>query len=282
MFECRARFTDAMIHDCLLQIISGLKVMHQMSIIHQQLNDKCLHVSRSNQYYCGYRIIIGGFENSGAVVLGQSPLNPRRPQISWDVRAFYELGKKWHVKKWPLYESLDQYYAWLWLEPIPISITTPSSLLLLVLKVYQDKYPAAKRILYTLNCGQVGHRLLQEPLVVTVTSDAELLAMAVDLQNKAAYYSHAAANTCYRTIIELLELVLWETPEHGNIMELKRYIAGKITYFSPSSDFSLSSFVNVCNSRIKRILAFSAAVRFGLGLAGSTESCASESELESM
>jgi hypothetical protein len=214
--------------DSLRQIVLGLKAMHALGIIHQQLEPKNLFLARSTLFCSGYRVIIGGFYHSGSVFLHQSPLNPTLPTQQMDLDAFYKLGVLWKVPEWPYLNSLLKYESWLWMRPVS-SCFKPSTELLLTLQAYAPKYESVQRMLYVMQCVKAEFRLLNEPYVTTVTpTDADLLAIAVDLKNKAAQYSDGAARFCYRCILELLNLVLWETPEVGKINELRECIASKL------------------------------------------------------
>lgn len=228
MFECAIRFTPGMITDALLQITRGLRVMHGAGIIHQNLNPSVLWVARSNQFVCGHRIIIGGFEKSGARVLGQSPLNPRIPVPEWDIKALYNMGKQWNVSDWPLKITLVEYEGWLWMQPIE-NYFKPSSLLITILSIYKDTNDIAKRLHYVLSCSERGYRLLGEISVAQPSIDAEVLAIAVLLHKRAEKSCKSKADFLYRGIIELLSLVMWETPEIKDIYELKNCIEQKIT-----------------------------------------------------
>jgi hypothetical protein len=214
--------------DCLRQIMHGLKAMHALGIIHQQLEPQHLFLSRSTLFCSGYRVIIGGFYRSGSVFLHQSPLNPTRPTPKIDIDAFFKLGRLWNVADWPCYNNWVEYELWLWMCPV-VSYLKPSKLLLMTLQVYEHKFENVRRMLYVMRCIQDGTRALGEPyLNVILPTDADLLTMAVDLKNKAAGYSDGAARLCYKSILELLDLVLWETPEVSHISELREYITSKL------------------------------------------------------
>jgi hypothetical protein len=215
--------------DCLWQITLGLKAMHKHGIIHQNLIPKNLYLARSTLFCSGFRVVIGGFNKSGSVVLHQSPLNPLRPTPECDIKAFYQLGVHWNIPDWPKYNNLVLYEAWCWLQPVA-SCLKPSELLLMTLRVYEHKFPSARRMLYVLRSINAGFRELETEQLDTVTStDADLLAMAVDLQDKAEHYSTGAARLCHRCILELLDYVLWETPEANLITEMRDAIATKLT-----------------------------------------------------
>lgn len=210
--------------DCMRQVLRGLRVMHKHGIYHQNLRAEALYICRSNLFCSGYRVVIGDFSKSGAVFLHQSPLNPQRPSADMDIAAFYTLGRKWEIRDWPCYNTLQQYEVWLVLQPVYGRIV-PSRILLLTLRAFADRYPLAARMLYVMRCIQDQIYMANEPIIASVTaSDAELLAMAVELQECAKKYSKTAARLCYDSIIELLDLVLWETPEIGTIIELREYI----------------------------------------------------------
>ena len=227
MVQCAIRFTPRMITDALLQITRGLRFMHNKGIIHQNLNPSVLWVTRSNQFVCGHRIVIGGFEKSGKRVLGQSPLNPNIPLPDWDIQALYDMGKIWNATNWPRKYSLCEYEGWLWMQPIE-NYLQPSSLLMTVLCIYKDFGDIAKRLHYVYTCSKLGYRLLGEPEVTTPCIEADILAIAVHIYKNAEKSSKRKAAFLYQSVIELLSLVMWETPEIKDIYELKTFIEQKI------------------------------------------------------
>jgi hypothetical protein len=224
---CKSLFTQMMLPDAFLQITTGLQAMHKVGIIHQALNDQVIYVVRNNQYCCGYLLIIGGFAKSGARVLGQSSLNPTRPAPDWDVAAFYELGLCYKIDDWPRFHNLCYYQAWLWMKPVAYRFE-PSERLICTLYAYQKHYPVAQRMLYIFKCAKAGMRCLNEVPMLVYPCDAQLLAIAESLQNR-SYKCDATVTKCLnQSILELLTLVLWETPEVKEIYELKQYIQSQV------------------------------------------------------
>lgn len=226
--DCLPFFTDNMLYDALLQVADGLHLMHKAGVVHQRLSERAIYVVRNVQQLCGFLLIIGKFEYSGGRVLGQSLLNPERPTPAWDIDALYQMGLRFKLPNWPRLESLDAYRAHLWLMPVEYPLPH-SSVLRAIVECHKDDYPVAQRLCYVLTCAKYKQRVLKEQPMVVYPSDAELLAMCVILQRRAEVcIDLQAANVYYTAILELMELILWETPEHAYIMDLKDYIGSLI------------------------------------------------------
>jgi hypothetical protein len=223
--ECLPFFTNDMLCDALLQVAEGLHQMHKVGIIHQQLSEDAIYVVRNVQQLCGFLMVVGNFEFSGARVFGQSLLNPQRPTPAWDVNAFYNMGVRLDIPNWPKLNSLDAYRAYLWMKPVEYPLPH-SNVLRAVMDCNKELHPVAQRLCYVFKCATYKHRVLHEHKMLVYPSDAELLAICVQLQKRAEQCINInAANVFYHAILEIMELILWETPERAYIMELKEYIS---------------------------------------------------------
>ena len=221
--ESRKDFTTFAYVDFLYQLTFALSALHGNGIVHQDLRPANILICRSNQYCSGFSVVLGGFENSGREVLGQSPLNPFRPSIDTDLRAFHELGQLWKIPDWPQHDSLIDYRAWLWMQPVS-QVPTPTlrtALLQHTLDLYTLQLPAARRVLYVLRCALAGRRLLGAPEPQIHASDAELLGIVVELERQNRKLAPGWRRIISMVVHDMLDLISWETAESGTIDELR-------------------------------------------------------------
>lgn len=207
--------------DFLYQLSFALETLHGIGIIHQNVTPANIWVCRSNQYCSGYLVVLGGFSRSGRGFFGQSPLNPRRPTVQLDVAAFYQLGITWKIPDWPQLETLPAYQAWMWMQPCAEKPGVPFFLTLHILELFGPRYPAAARIAYVIRCNSVGRRILKSTPPQIYPSDAELLDIIAKLDLLILRLDVKWHKNIYRVILDLLDLVAWETPEADTIAALR-------------------------------------------------------------
>lgn len=213
-------FTIDIYVDFLYQITFGINALHSVGIFHQDLRPENLWVRRSNQYCSGYLIVIGGFERSGPRIVGQSPLNPRRPNLHTDLNLFYKLGVLWKIPDWPQYESFEAYQAWLWMQPCG-PCGSSNATLLYILNIYSSEFASIKRIEYILRCKIQGKRLLNAPPAQIYSTDAELLDVVSKLHLHLQKRPQDRRFLSYEVMDDLFDLVNWESPDCKLIEELR-------------------------------------------------------------